>query len=141
MSSQWTGMMQSGGNVRSGEFSIALFSFGFKHGPADADLVWDVRFLPNPYWDLSLRERSGLDDEVAAYVLENRVAREFLALSEPWLSFVCAQHSQGKRSTLRVAIGCTGGRHRSVAVTEYLKNLLDRWGYRVHAFHRDLEKE
>jgi len=133
--------MAGGGKTDTRGFGIELFSFGFKHGQPDAELVWDVRFLPNPYWEPDLRERSGQDREVAAYVLENEVAREFLALSEPWLNFVCARHARGKRGTLRLAIGCTGGHHRSVALVEYLKKLLDSEGYLLHVFHRDLDKE
>lgn len=122
------------------KFTIALFSFGFKHGEPEADLVWDVRFLPNPYWVPELEKRSGLETDVAAYVLENDVAREFLKLLEPLLSFSCDQHARGKRPELRIGIGCTGGRHRSVAVVETLRRFLDSTPCKLHVFHRDIEK-
>lgn len=120
-------------------FKITLFSFGFKHGVPVADLIWDVRFLPNPYWIAELKDRSGLEDDVAAYVLKNEVAREFFLLLEPLLLFLCDSHAGGKRSELHIAVGCTGGRHRSVAVVEYLRKILDRTGYDLNVFHRDKE--
>jgi UPF0042 nucleotide-binding protein len=121
-------------------FTISLFSFGFKHGRPEADLVWDVRFLPNPYWVPELKSGSGLEADVAAYVLVNDEAREFLRLLEPLLSFSCERHAGGKRPELRIGIGCTGGRHRSVAVVEYLRKFLDTLPYHLHVFHRDIEK-
>lgn len=122
------------------DFTVSLFSFGYKHGAPEADLVWDVRFLPNPYWVNELKDRSGLEDDVAAYALDNRTARDFFTLLEPLLLFLVRQHAGGKRSRLRIGIGCTGGRHRSVAVVEYLKKFLDRSGYNLNVFHRDIEK-
>ncbi|HEB70052.1 MAG TPA: hypothetical protein ENI88_10610 [Desulfobulbus sp.] len=132
--------MKSSKTTSKSDFTIVLFSFGFKHGAPEADLVWDVRFLANPFWVPELKERSGLEADVAAYVLENAVAEEFLDLVEPLLSFLCGQHAKGKRAELRVAVGCTGGRHRSVAVVEYLRKLLDRNAYKLNVFHRDIEK-
>jgi len=122
------------------KFTIDLFSFGFKHGRPEADLVWDVRFLPNPYWVPELKARSGVESDVAAYVLVNDVACEFLKLFEPLLSFSCDQHAGGKRPVLRIGIGCTGGRHRSVAMVEYLRKFLDSTPYNFHVSHRDIEK-
>ncbi len=122
------------------DFTVTLFSFGYKHGVPEADLVWDVRFLPNPYWVTELRERSGLEEDVAAYALDNETGRDFFTLLEPLLLFLVRQHAGGKRSLLRIGIGCTGGRHRSVAVVEYLKNFLDRSGCNLNVFHRDIEK-
>jgi UPF0042 nucleotide-binding protein len=121
---------------------VTLFSFGFKHGaPPVADLVWDVRFLPNPYWVAELKERSGQEVDVAAYVLENETAREFFELLEPLLLFLCDRHAGGKKRELHIAVGCTGGRHRSVAVVEYLRKFLDRTPYNLNVFHRDKEKQ
>lgn len=122
------------------DFTVSLFSFGFKHGAPEADLIWDVRFLPNPYWINELKDHSGLEPEVSAYALENEIGREFFILLEPLLLFLTHQHAGGKRSRLRIGIGCTGGRHRSVAVVEYLKKFLDRTGYNLNVFHRDIEK-
>ena len=124
-----------------GVFTVTLFSFGYKHGPAEADMVFDVRFLPNPYWVPELKELSGLEADVATYVLENAVTKEFLVLLEPLLSLLCKQHAGGKRRELSLAVGCTGGRHRSVAVVEYLKKILDETRYKVNVFHRDIEKQ
>lgn len=126
--------------MQNSDFTITLFSFGFKHGTPEADLVWDVRFLPNPFWVPELKDRSGLESDVAAYALENAVAEEFFVLFEPLLTFLCARYARGKRSELRIAVGCTGGRHRSVAVVEYLRKVLDRSGYKLNVFHRDIEK-
>jgi UPF0042 nucleotide-binding protein len=131
------GAMEMAENLK---FTIVLFSFGFKHGRPEADLVWDVRFLPNPYWVPELKARSGLEADVAAHVLVNDVAREFLKLLEPLLFFLCDQHAAGKRPEFRIGIGCTGGRHRSVAVVEYLRKFLDTTPYDHHVFHRDIEK-
>ncbi|HHL34661.1 MAG TPA: hypothetical protein ENJ30_09890 [Desulfobulbaceae bacterium] len=123
------------------DFTVSLFSFGYKHGIPEADLVWDVRFLPNPYWVTGLKDRSGLEDDVAAYALDNETGREFFVLLEPLLLFLVRRHAGGKRPQLRIGIGCTGGRHRSVAVVEYLKKFLDGSGCNLNVFHRDIEKQ
>ncbi len=123
------------------DFTVSLFSFGYKHGSPEADLVWDVRFLPNPYWVTGLKDRSGLEDDVAAYALDNETGREFFVLLEPLLLFLVRRHAGGKRPQLRIGIGCTGGRHRSVAVVEYLKKFLDGSGCNLNVFHRDIEKQ
>jgi UPF0042 nucleotide-binding protein len=119
---------------------ITVFSFGFKHGMPVADLVWDMRFLPNPYWVDHLKDRSGMEDDVAGFVLGNVVAQEFIALCKPLLDFLCRQFAGNRRRELTIAVGCTGGRHRSVAVVEYLRNLLDNTEYGLIVFHRDIEK-
>lgn len=127
--------------VDTSTFTVTLFSFGFKHGAPEAELVWDVRFLANPYWVPELKAGSGLDSDVAAYVLEDEVTTEFLALLTPLLSFSCTHHATGKRPELKIGIGCTGGRHRSVAVVEYLKKSLDCTPSTFHVFHRDIDKK
>ncbi|BCO09655.1 hypothetical protein GF1_20310 [Desulfolithobacter dissulfuricans] len=123
-----------------GRLRVTLFSFGFKHGHPEADLVWDVRFLPNPYWVPALKEYSGLEQEVARYVLDNEAGQEFLRLVEPLVQFTLNHHHRAKREMIRLAIGCTGGRHRSVAVTEFLGRALARRDYCVEVFHRDIDK-
>lgn len=123
------------------DFSLSLFSFGFKHGPPEADLVWDVRFLPNPYWVESLRDKTGLETAVAAHALENSIGQEFLELLKPMLLFLVRHHKSGKRDCLRIGIGCTGGRHRSVAVVENLRKWFDSEGIDLTVFHRDIEKQ
>lgn len=102
---------------------IILFSFGFKHGHPEADIVVDIRFLPNPYWVPELKEHSGLEAPVAAYVLESAAGKEFLERLESFLVFLLNKHREAGRAEMSCAIGCTGGRHRSVAVTEHLRHV------------------
>ncbi len=119
---------------------ITLYSFGFKHGYPEADMVWDVRFLPNPYWVEDLKDSTGREPATAAYVLANRVGREFLSRLESILRFLVEQYRAGGRPDLRLAIGCTGGRHRSVAVTEHLRRFFDGLPVDLRVFHRDIER-
>ncbi|MCI5131770.1 MAG: hypothetical protein D3904_09640 [Candidatus Electrothrix sp. EH2] len=128
---------------------ITLFSFGFKHGYPKADIVWDVRFLPNPYWEEHLQEHTGLEKQVAAYALNNRNGQEYLEQLASLLSFTVNRHKAGGREELCCAIGCTGGRHRSVAVIEYLRTVLSDLlteypdpdnGDELIVYHRDIDK-
>ncbi len=119
---------------------ITLYSFGFKHGYPEADMVWDVRFLPNPYWVEELKESTGREPATAAYVLANRVGREFLSRLESILLFLLEQYRVGGRPDLRLAIGCTGGRHRSVAVTEHLRRFFAGLPVELRVFHRDIDR-
>ena len=122
---------------------ITLFSFGFKHGYPEANIVWDVRFLPNPYWVEDLREHNGLEEQVATYALNNAIGHEFIEHLSSLFSFTVREHKAGRRKELRCAIGCTGGCHRSVAVTEYLRNVLSECldnGDELIVYHRDIEK-
>lgn len=121
--------------------NIFLFSFGFKHGHPQADLVWDVRFLPNPYWLPELKDHTGLEAEVARYVLDNPTGARFLALLEPLLDFLLAEYRGRGRESLSLAVGCTGGRHRSVALVEHLAALLAAQGTAAQVLHRDIDKE
>lgn len=120
---------------------IAVESFGFKHGlPIDADIVMDVRFLPNPHWEESLRPLTGHDPAVRDFVIERADASDFLdRFSELLLSVLPSYEAEGK-SYLTIAIGCTGGRHRSVAVVEEIASRLRDHGYGVSVGHRDLAK-
>lgn len=120
---------------------IAVESFGFKHGlPIDADMVMDVRFLPNPHWEEALRPLTGHDPAVRDFVLERAQASDFLDRFEGlMLSLLPSYETEGK-SYLTVAIGCTGGRHRSVAVAEELSRRLREHGYAVRIGHRDLTR-
>lgn len=120
---------------------ITIFSFGFKHGLPEADTAWDMRFLPNPYYIPELKEYSGLDSRVSDYVLENTVARDFLKLFEPLLFSYIDNHSTAGRDTISLAVGCTGGKHRSVAVSEYLRRMLNNRQLELHVYHRDIDKE
>nr|WP_320011728.1 RNase adapter RapZ [uncultured Desulfobulbus sp.] len=120
---------------------ISLFSFGFKHGHPQADLVWDVRFLPNPYWDAELKPFTGKDQRVAAYALGNTAGEEFFSLIEPLLTFLVREYTAGGREKVTLAVGCTGGKHRSVATAERLYLFLQELGCEVQLAHRDIDKE
>lgn len=118
---------------------VSVYSFGFKHGaPTDADIVMDVRFLPNPYYIPELRAKTGKDPEVRDYVLGRDETRAFL---EKWLDLLdCVMPgyvAEGKQY-LSIAVGCTGGQHRSVAIAEATGHHLAQAGYRVGVTHRDL---
>ena len=120
---------------------ISVLSFGFKHGvPQDADLVFDVRFLPNPNYVAGLREKSGQDPEVREYVESQAQTSEFISRLSDLLLFLLPQYVREGKSYLTIAIGCTGGRHRSVAITELIGSLLEEEGYKVRLSHRDLRK-
>ena len=131
----------SANQTDSESLKILIFSFGFKHGvPVDANLLFDVRFLPNPYWEENLRPKSGLQEEVSGYVIGSDQGREFLRLLEPLLVCVAAGMA-GHKKELRIGIGCTGGRHRSVAVVEALATLLATESqFQIQPFHRDIDK-
>ncbi len=118
---------------------LSLVSFGFKHGiPLDVDMVWDVRFLPNPHWEEQLRELSGLDDAVKSFTIDQPLAQEFLSKAQEMLNFLLPAYQAEGKSYLTVAIGCTGGRHRSVAVTEAIGSWLSTNGLRPRITHRDI---
>ncbi len=121
--------------------NITLYSFGFKHGSPQADLVWDVRFLPNPHWVPELKAHAGTEPQVAAYVLENETGARFLALLEPLLIFLLDEYAARGRESVTVAVGCTGGKHRSVALIEHLRSLLVGKGLEPQVYHRDIDKE
>ncbi|MBT5140843.1 MAG: RNase adapter RapZ [Acidimicrobiaceae bacterium] len=118
-----------------------VLSFGYKHGmPLDVDLVLDCRFLPNPHWVEDLRLKSGLEEPVAKYVLEQPVTGAFLARLERLLALILPFYVQEGKSYLTIAFGCTGGRHRSVAIAEKMAQTLDRLGHAPAIVHRDVEK-
>lgn len=118
---------------------IGIVSFGFKHGlPLDVDLVFDVRFLPNPYWDEALRPLSGLDADVRDYVLGNPLAEVFLDKLEGMLETLLPAYVGEGKSYLSIAIGCTGGQHRSVAIAERLGGWFVERDMRPRLTHRDL---
>ncbi len=124
-----------------GQLQLTLSSFGFKFGlPAEATLVWDVRFLPNPYWLEAMRPKNGLDREVAAYVIESPVAIEFFRLVKPLLAFLVQENIAAGKKEMWLAVGCTGGQHRSVAVVESLKLLLPKAVAPLSILHRDIER-
>ncbi len=119
---------------------VNFVSFGFKHGiPLDCDLVSDVRFLPNPYFVAELREKSGRDKDVADYVLSTPSAQEYLLRYSELLQFLLPHYIFEGKAYLNVGIGCTGGRHRSVAITEELFRLVKQKNCLVSVKHRDLK--
>ena len=119
----------------------SVLSFGFKHGvPLDVDLMFDCRFLPNPYWDESLRSHSGLEPEVRAYVLDRPETTEFLDKLDDLLTMLVPAYMKEGKYYLTVAMGCTGGRHRSVVLAEELSRRLDAHGLPNTVFHRDVDR-
>lgn len=121
--------------------SVTVYSFGFKHGaPLDADVVIDVRFLPNPYWDQELRPLTGLDSQVRDYVMLRDETVEFEKKWHDLLDVIMPGYVKEGKQQLAIGIGCTGGQHRSVAIAESTGAYLKNKGYRVSIAHRDLEK-
>jgi UPF0042 nucleotide-binding protein len=122
---------------------VTVMSFGFKYGlPSDADMVADARFLPNPFWIPELRSQTGLDDSVRRYVFDQRGAEEFLSNYEKTLEPVLAGYQRENKRHAMIAIGCTGGKHRSVALVEELASRLEHLpGVAVNTKHRDLGRE
>lgn len=120
---------------------ILVLSFGFKFGvPYNTDLVFDVRFLPNPHFDPELRPYSGQDPRVVRYIFAEPIAKNFLIHLCEFLSMLVPLYGKEGKSYLTISVGCTGGRHRSVATVEELGQHLRQLGYRVACHHRDLAK-
>lgn len=120
-------------------FSISFISFGYKNGlPMDADLLFDVRFLPNPYWIEALRSKSGNDKEVYDYVMSDKETKRFINKLKPFLDYAFKQYIKEGKNHFTVGIGCTGGMHRSVSIVNWL---FEEYGKKYHCFkeHRDLE--
>ncbi len=128
-----------GGDGDQHKLVVTIQSFGFKRGaPADADLLFDVRFLKNPHFVATLRPLTGLDPKVARYVMSDPAAKRFLALTSGLMRFLLPQYIAEGKAYLTVAIGCTGGRHRSVAISEALGRALKRTkGVQLRVRHRD----
>jgi len=127
---------------RPGRLAVTFMTFGFKHGtPRDADLTFDVRFLPNPHYEAELREQTGMDPDVIHYVENSDGIGEFYARLTPLLDYLLPNYEQEGKAHLTVAIGCTGGRHRSVVIAEHLaREYAARDDYMVEVVHRDVEK-
>jgi RNase adapter protein RapZ len=120
---------------------VTVLSFGYKHGlPLDADLVFDCRFLPNPHWIDELRPLTGRDVPVRDYVLGQPAAKDFLAHLLELLAHLLPAYVNEGKAYLTIALGCTGGRHRSVALAEQVATMLRRQGYAPNVSHRDVEK-
>lgn len=123
------------------DFKINFISFGYKYGvPIDADIVMDVRFLPNPYYIKGLKNKTGLDKEVQQYLYKNEIYKRFISEWGLQLKTLIPLYMKEGKSFLTIAVGCTGGRHRSVCVVNNLVSLLKKDGYDVSEFHRDVRK-
>jgi UPF0042 nucleotide-binding protein len=118
---------------------VSVMSFGFKHGvPIDVDMVLDVRFLPNPHWDDDLRPMSGLDTPVKDFVLGTDLTGDFLDKTVALFELILPAYVSEGRSYLTIGIGCTGGRHRSVAISEELGKRISALGFQLRVSHRDI---
>ena len=123
------------------EMSVNVISFGFKYGiPIEADLVFDVRFLPNPYYITELRHQTGLDDGVYDFVFGYRQTTDFMGYLEKLISVLRPLYVSEGKAALVIAIGCTGGQHRSVAITHALAEFIKQKGYQATENHRDMTR-
>jgi RNase adapter protein RapZ len=127
------------GDDQSSKVRVDIISFGFKYGlPLDADLVFDVRFLPNPYYEENLKNLSGENEEVYEFVMGNKITQEFMNRVTELVLFMLPHTADEGKSNLVIAVGCTGGHHRSVVLAIELCRLLARHGYNVSVTHRDI---
>ena len=141
------GMLQSEiykrfmGDAATRALDVTVISFGFKYGiPIEADMVLDARFLPNPYYVEALREKTGMDREVSEFVFQNETSKEFLQHLNRLFAFLLPQYVEEGKSGLTVAVGCTGGRHRSVAVAQKLTEIVRTLGHSAELVNRDIDK-
>jgi UPF0042 nucleotide-binding protein len=125
-----------------GKLAVTFMTYGFKHGaPRDADLLFDVRFLPNPHYEAELRDQTGLDDDVITYVERSEGIQEFYEHLLPLLDYLLPSYVREGKAHLTIGIGCTGGRHRSVVIAERLAAIYEERGdYLVDVVHRDVQK-
>lgn len=125
-----------------GGMMVSVTSFGFKHGiPLEADLVLDVRFMPNPFYIEELRHHTGLDKPVSDYVFSFQQTHDFLRRVEDLLSFTLPLYAEEGKTGLVVAVGCTGGHHRSVTIAHALTDFIRQQGYPVAEHHRDMDRD
>ena len=127
---------------RPGKLAVTFMTFGFKHGsPRDADLTFDVRFLPNPHYESELRALTGQDEAVREYVENSDGLNDFYDRLFPLLDYLLPQYENEGKAHLTIGIGCTGGRHRSVVIGEHIAHVYrDRGQYLVDVVHRDIDK-
>jgi UPF0042 nucleotide-binding protein len=127
---------------KEGKLAVTFLTFGFKHGtPRDADLTFDVRFLPNPHYESELRELTGLDKDVIDYVDSSDGIGAFYERLTPLLDYLLPAYEQEGKSHLTIGIGCTGGRHRSVVIAEHLARIYaERGDFLIDVVHRDVDK-
>lgn len=125
--------------TREGDMQISVMSFGFKHGlPKDCDIVMDVRFLPNPYYVAGLKEKTGLDADVQQYIMSFKESQEFAEKFADLIKYLIPKYIKEGKSYLTIAVGCTGGRHRSVFMAHKLAEYLNKLGLSASEFHRDI---
>ena len=123
------------------DMTVNVISFGFKHGiPIEADLVFDVRFLPNPFYIKELRDQTGLDEPVYSFVFGYQQTRDFMTHLEHLMGFLLPQYVAEGKTVLVIAVGCTGGHHRSVAITRALAEFIRQKGYTATENHRDMTR-
>ena len=121
---------------------IKVLSFGYKYGiPENLNYLYDVRFLPNPYWIEELRPKTGRDHEVSDFVIGSDAGHGFLTQLKPFLLYIVQQNIIAGNDELVLAVGCTGGRHRSVAVAEVISDLLATTSAEVSCEHRDIDRD
>ncbi len=126
---------------KTGRLVINLVSFGFKYGiPIESDNVFDIRFIPNPYFVEELRDTTGLDEKTYRFVMDQEETKLFLNSAKEILKKLIPLYEREGKSYLTISIGCTGGRHRSVAIVEHLKEFIKELGFDVRVFHRDIER-
>lgn len=129
------------GNSREQSMTVEVKSFGFKNGiPLDADLVFDVRFLPNPFYIEELKYKTGMDQDVRDFVFSYQQTKDFVTHLEDLLSFSLPLYMEEGKSNMTIAVGCTGGQHRSVAVARELGDFISRFGFDTTVVHRDLDR-
>ena len=122
-------------------YHITVSSFGYKYGvPIDADNIVDVRFLKNPFYINELREKTGQDEDVFNYVFDDEVTKEFYEKYKNLIFFMIDKYQYEGRDKVAIAVGCTGGKHRSVSVARKLHEDIEKFGYRVYLEHRDIDK-
>ncbi len=129
-------------NAEYNNFIVSIVSFGFKYGiPRDADLVFDVRFLPNPYYNLELRPLTGNDEAIQDFVMQYDEAKEFMNKIVDLLEFLIPNYIKEGKNGLVIGIGCTGGKHRSVTLANGIYKEMETLPYSVRIYHRDIEKD
>lgn len=120
---------------------VNVMSFGYKHGiPLESDLVFDVRFLPNPFYVSELRDLNGMDEAVSAFVLQNSITMEFIDKLKQIIKFLLPLYVEEGKTSLSISIGCTGGHHRSVAIARVLTDYIEGLGYPAQNINRDIQK-
>ena len=130
-----------GDKAQEHQLTVSVVSFGYKHGiPPEADLVFDVRFMPNPFYIPDLRDKTGMDEQVRDYVFSFDQTREFLDKLDELFQFLLPRYSEEGKTMLVVAVGCTGGRHRSVAIARALAERIGKMGYPTSENHRDMTR-